>query len=159
MGINLVYGFAVPGIDNAGHIGGAITGLVIALSISIAYQQRTRALQASMVNYQTNYRSHSYNDNISNHVNDDINDGSSDEINTIYADTDSNIPVDLHNNISANKDYGKDLNTQNVTAAVMKPAVIWQILPWITMLLVTIGFIWWWQDIHNQIIQVLEAIE
>ena len=23
MGINLVYGFAVPGIDNAGHIGGA----------------------------------------------------------------------------------------------------------------------------------------
>ncbi|WP_352288899.1 rhomboid family intramembrane serine protease, partial [Psychrobacter sp. GW64-MNA-CIBAN-0177] len=35
MGINLVYGFAVPGIDNAGHIGGAVTGLVIALAIGI----------------------------------------------------------------------------------------------------------------------------
>ncbi|MGO3887573.1 MAG: rhomboid family intramembrane serine protease, partial [Psychrobacter sp.] len=40
MGINLVYGFAVPGIDNAGHIGGAITGLVIALPFAIAYRQR-----------------------------------------------------------------------------------------------------------------------
>ncbi|MBO6198940.1 MAG: rhomboid family intramembrane serine protease, partial [Psychrobacter sp.] len=40
MGINLVYGFAVPGIDNAGHIGGAVTGLVIALAFAIAYRQR-----------------------------------------------------------------------------------------------------------------------
>ena len=43
MAINLVYGFAVPGIDNAGHIGGAITGLVIALAIAIAYRQRATA--------------------------------------------------------------------------------------------------------------------
>ena len=43
MGINLVYGFAVPGIDNAGHIGGAVTGLVIALAFAIAYRQRAKA--------------------------------------------------------------------------------------------------------------------
>lgn len=40
MGINLVYGFAVPGIDNAGHIGGAITGLMIALGFATAYKQQ-----------------------------------------------------------------------------------------------------------------------
>ena len=44
MGIDLVYGFAVPGIDNAGHIGGAITGLIIALAFAIAYRQRMTAV-------------------------------------------------------------------------------------------------------------------
>lgn len=39
MGINLVYGFAVPGIDNAGHIGGAITGAIIGLGFAIAYRK------------------------------------------------------------------------------------------------------------------------
>lgn len=48
MGINLVYGFAVPGIDNAGHIGGAVTGLVIALAFAIAYRQRAKATQISL---------------------------------------------------------------------------------------------------------------
>ena len=38
MGINLMYGFAVPGIDNAGHIGGAITGGVIAVGIMLGYR-------------------------------------------------------------------------------------------------------------------------
>ena len=33
MGINLAYGFVVPGIDNAGHIGGALTGMVLALAL------------------------------------------------------------------------------------------------------------------------------
>lgn len=40
MGINLIYGFAVPGIDNAGHIGGAITGALLALPIALAYRSR-----------------------------------------------------------------------------------------------------------------------
>ena len=31
MAINLGYGFLVSGIDNAGHIGGAITGAVLGL--------------------------------------------------------------------------------------------------------------------------------
>lgn len=38
MGINLVYGFAVPGIDNAGHIGGALTGAVIAVGTMLGYR-------------------------------------------------------------------------------------------------------------------------
>ncbi|WP_019673689.1 rhomboid family intramembrane serine protease [Psychrobacter lutiphocae] len=35
MGINLMYGFAVPGIDNAGHIGGAITGAILAIGVML----------------------------------------------------------------------------------------------------------------------------
>ncbi|MEC5208988.1 rhomboid protease GluP [Psychrobacter sp. PL15] len=178
MGINLVYGFAVPGIDNAGHIGGAITGLVIALSVGIAYRQRAAALQASIVNYQTYYRSHSYSSNIDNDSidNDSVNNEYRNN-STIYADTDSNIPVNLDdntsvntqfdavtvNNISVNKDNSADFNINSnpktITAAAIKPAIVWQILPWITMLLVTIGFIWWWQDIHNQMLQVLATIK
>lgn len=38
MAINLVYGFAVPGIDNAGHIGGAITGIIIASAFALTYK-------------------------------------------------------------------------------------------------------------------------
>lgn len=38
MGINLMYGFAVPGIDNAGHIGGALTGAVLAVGIMLGYR-------------------------------------------------------------------------------------------------------------------------
>lgn len=93
MGINLVYGFAVPGIDNAGHIGGAITGLVIALAFAIAYRQRMA---------------------------------------------------------------GIILAQQNIAE---KPSIIWLLLPWAVMLLISIGFIWWWQDIHYQIVHVLKTIE
>ena len=38
MGINLMYGFAVPGIDNAGHIGGALTGAILAVVIMLGYR-------------------------------------------------------------------------------------------------------------------------
>ncbi len=149
MGINLVYGFAVPGIDNAGHIGGAITGLVIALSIGIVHKQRMAALQASMPTYQTTYVNYPPNTDISSDIGNDISN------NNIYADTESNIPVNLHKNTSINTQF----NAKNTTPTTVKPAIIWQLLPWLTMLLITIGFIWWWQDIHHQIIQVLSAIE
>ncbi len=43
--------------------------------------------------------------------------------------------------------------------ALKKPSVIWQLLPWLAMLLISIGFVWWWQDIHQQLLQVLKAIE
>lgn len=35
MGINIAFGFMMPGIDNAGHIGGAVTGAVLALGFII----------------------------------------------------------------------------------------------------------------------------
>ena len=44
MGINLLYGFAVPGIDNAGHIGGALTGAI--LGFAIAYPHLTGTTNA-----------------------------------------------------------------------------------------------------------------
>lgn len=147
MGINLVYGFAVPGIDNAGHIGGAITGLMIALSIGIAYKQRLAALQASMPAYQTTYVNYPTSTDINNEINI--------RNNNIYADTESNIPVNLHHNTSVNT----QCNAKSTAQATVKPAIIWQLLPWIIMLLVTISFIWLWQDIHNQILQILAAVE
>lgn len=38
MAINLLYGFVVPGIDNAGHIGGALTGMVLALLVGLTWR-------------------------------------------------------------------------------------------------------------------------
>lgn len=38
MAINLAYGFVVPGIDNAGHIGGAVTGMVLALLVGLTWR-------------------------------------------------------------------------------------------------------------------------
>ncbi|WP_350559482.1 rhomboid family intramembrane serine protease [Psychrobacter sp. CAL346-MNA-CIBAN-0220] len=139
MGINLVYGFAVPGIDNAGHIGGALTGLLIALGIGIAHRQRTIALKASVPTYQTHY----------------VNYPSSSDI---YADNERNISVKSAINTDVKATYIDVKNdAKGTTPTTIKPAIIWQWLPWIIMLLITIAFVWWWQDIHNQILQVLAA--
>lgn len=119
MGINLVYGFAVPGIDNAGHIGGAITGLLIALGFAITYRQRLKTEPAESSIYQTievHYTPH---------------DGGYNDIKTV--------------------------SSQPKTSA--KPTIMWQLLPWVVILLIAIGFVWWWQDIHHQILQVLNTIE
>ena len=148
MGINLVYGFAVPGIDNAGHIGGAVTGVVLALGFGIAHRQRLAAEQASMVNYQTNYTNGALNSDI-------------------YADTNSRIPVNSYNNTTVDSQFHNDSDAyidvqskaKNIIPKPAQPAIIWQILTWVIILIVTIAFIWWWQDIHNQLLQVLAAIE
>lgn len=122
MGINLVYGFAVPGIDNAGHIGGAVTGLVIALAFAIAYRQRAKATQISppfdaSLHIHPTYQQHTgYNNN-----------------HNSYHPADSN--------------------------KAKKPAIRWQMLPWLVMLVMSIGFAYWWQDMHQQLLQVLAAIE
>ena len=118
MGINLVYGFAVPGIDNAGHIGGAVTGLVIALAIGIVHRQRMSVQQASIPPYQTDYIQYS-------------------------ADGSMNIQPSF--------------TVQDNHLSTPKPAMIWQLLPWLVMLIISIGFFLWWQDIHSQILRVLAA--
>ncbi|MGO1513131.1 MAG: rhomboid family intramembrane serine protease [Psychrobacter sp.] len=140
MGINLIYGFAVPGIDNAGHIGGAITGLLIALPFAIAYRQRMSVIRESRPHYQTAY-SYSINHN---------------------QESDNNIHIDR--NIDHN--IGSDTNMSNtvpqartvIDTAAKKPAMIWQLLPWLAMLLIAIAFFWWWQDIHQQLLQILDSI-
>ena len=118
MGINLVYGFAVPGIDNAGHIGGAITGLVIALAIGIAHRQRLSAQQASILPYQTDY---------------------------------------IHYSADGNINIQPSFDMQNSNHSTSKPAMIWQLLPWLVILAISIGFFLWWQDIHIQILRALSA--
>lgn len=149
MGINLVYGFAVPGIDNAGHIGGAVTGLVIALAFAIAYRQRLAATLQNMPSraqdiYQTTYINSFRFDN----------DGNFDNNSSFNHDSAVNLPLDSYAN-QAPLNHGKINEQQTVT----KSTLIWQLLPWLVMLLISIGFIWWWQDIHQQILQVLAAIE
>ncbi|MGE6480899.1 rhomboid family intramembrane serine protease [Psychrobacter namhaensis] len=149
MGINLVYGFAVPGIDNAGHIGGAVTGLVIALAFAIAYRQRLAATLQNMPSraqdiYQTTYINSFRFDN----------DGNFDNNSSFNHDSAVNLPLDSYANQAA-LNHGKINEQQTVT----KSTLIWQLLPWLVMLLISIGFVWWWQDIHQQILQVLAAIE
>ena len=149
MGINLVYGFAVPGIDNAGHIGGAVTGLVIALAFAIAYRQRLAATLQNMPSraqdiYQTTYINSFRFDN----------DGNFDNNSSFNHDSAVNLPLDSYAN-QAPLNYSKVKEQQTAT----KSTLIWQLLPWLVMLLISIGFIWWWQDIHQQILQVLAAIE
>ncbi|MBO1516326.1 rhomboid family intramembrane serine protease [Psychrobacter halodurans] len=126
MGINLVYGFAVPGIDNAGHIGGAVTGLVIALAFAIAYRQRAKATQirppfdASLHIHPTYQQYTGYNN--------------------------------YHNNSHNSHHYADSNKAKN-------PAILWQLLPWLVMLVMSVGFAYWWQDLHQQLLQVLAAIE
>ena len=100
MGINLVYGFAVPGIDNAGHIGGAITGAIIALGFAFAYRKTQPVFDASL-------------------------------------------PVSPETLSMAQSMKGVVAPTQNTK---------WQLLPWTAMLLITIGFYFWWLDMHHQIV-------
>ena len=149
MGINLVYGFAVPGIDNAGHIGGAVTGLVIALAFAIAYRQRLAATLQNIPSraqdiYQTTYINSFRFDN----------DGNFDNNSSFNHDSAVNLPLDSYAN-QAPLNHGKINQQQTAT----KSTLIWQLLPWLVMLLISIGFVWWWQDIHQQILQVLAAIE
>ncbi|WP_333614788.1 rhomboid family intramembrane serine protease [Psychrobacter sp.] len=149
MGINLVYGFAVPGIDNAGHIGGAVTGLVIALAFAIAYRQRLAATlqnvpSAAQDIYHTTYINSPRFDN----------DGNFDNNSSFNHDSAVNLPLDSYAN-QAILNHSKVKEQQTAT----KSTLIWQLLPWLVMLLISIGFIWWWQDIHQQILQVLAAIE
>ena len=165
MGINLVYGFAVPGIDNAGHIGGAVTGLVIALAFAIAYRQRLAATLQNMPSraqdiYQATYiNSPTSSDTdfsipTSNHAPRFDNEGNFDNNNSFNHDSAVNLPLDNYANQAA-LNHGKINEQQTAT----KSTLIWQLLPWLVMLLISIGFVWWWQDIHQQILQVLAAIE
>lgn len=94
MGINLVYGFAVPGIDNAGHIGGAITGAIIAIGFAIAYRKNTPALN-----------------------------------------THSSVVTMTRDQVATQSRYSK-----------------WQLLPWVTIVIVAMGFYLWWLDMHQQIV-------
>ncbi|WP_423812894.1 rhomboid family intramembrane serine protease [Psychrobacter sp. 219-2-C] len=149
MGINLVYGFAVPGIDNAGHIGGAVTGLVIALAFAIAYRQRLAATLQNIPSraqdiYHTTYINSPRFDN----------DGNFDNNSSFNHDSAVNLPLDSYAN-QPPLNHGKINEQQTAT----KSTLIWQLLPWLVMLLISIGFVWWWQDIHQQILQVLAAIE
>ena len=165
MGINLVYGFAVPGIDNAGHIGGAVTGLVIALAFAIAYRQRLAATlqnvpSAAQDIYQTTYiNSPTSSDTdfsipTSTHAPRFDNEGNFDNNSSFNHDSAVNLPLDSYANQAA-LNHSKINEQQTAT----KSTFIWQLLPWLVMLLISIGFVWWWQDIHQQILQVLAAIE
>lgn len=161
MGINLVYGFAVPGIDNAGHIGGAVTGLVIALAIGIVHRQRMAAVTQNTVFNQSHYRTDSQtitqattqNNYQTNDQNSDINHPTISNINldnnANFDDTRVNLPI----NINANRASTVEQKTAT------KPTFIWQLLPWLVILLISVGFFWWWQDIHQQILQVLNTVK
>lgn len=161
MGINLVYGFAVPGIDNAGHIGGAVTGLVIALAIGIVHRQRMAAVMQNTVfnqgyyrtNIQNNIQSNTQNNFQNNDQNSDIDHPTISNINldnnANFDDTRVNLPI----NINPNRASAVEQKTAT------KPTFIWQLLPWLVILLISVGFFWWWQNIHQQILQVLNAVK
>ena len=160
MGINLVYGFAVPGIDNAGHIGGAMTGLIIALAFAIAYRQRMIIAQQNMpipqhpypMNEPSPYRAHDQ-DTYQTHYIDQP------------SDVDASYPSDHNAEFDTNdtSTLDKTLNTAHDPIVShepqTKPSLLWILLPWIVMLLISVGFVWWWQDIHYQIVEVLKTIE
>ena len=190
MGINLVYGFAVPGIDNAGHIGGAITGLLIASGFALAYRQRLMAMRSSTPSsapYHTEYVDYQAKPNFDSAHNLDE---SNPYENINYTDTDTHNPVNSYESYDGYSSENYDStaiksqfdnryatvtdfdtldntssepikHTQNIIInkdiATPKPTVVWQLLPWLVILIVAIGFTGWWLTIHNQILQVLAA--
>ena len=191
MGINLVYGFAVPGIDNAGHIGGAITGLVIALAFAIGYRQCLAvAIQNAAIQqqhtfnaYQTNYSysahdNPSYDSQYSGQYHNQLDnqspydatsigqslhmDANSIEQDTVFANNETNTSDIYAESITANNSplSNEAAHNSSIEPEILKkPSIIWQLLPWLAMLFISIGFVWWWQDIHQQLLQVLKAIE
>ena len=160
MGINLVYGFAVPGIDNAGHIGGAVTGLIIALAFAIAYRQRMIIAKQNMPIPQSPYPIHEPNP----YQIDAQNTYQTYEVNQ-HSDADASYSSHHSTEFDAHdiSTLDKTFNTAHDPIASRKPQsklpLLWILLPWIVMLLISVGFVWWWQDIHYQIVEVLKTIE
>ena len=154
----------------------------LAVAIQNAAIQQQRTLNA----YQTNY-SYSTHDNppygsqYSGQSHDQLNnqnrydatpidqsphiDANSTEQDTAFANNETNT-ADIYTNNSADSITANNLPLSSEAVhnsiepkALKKPSIIWQLLPWLAMLLISIGFVWWWQDIHQQLLQVLKAIE
>ena len=160
MGINLVYGFAVPGIDNAGHIGGAVTGLMIALAFAIAYRQRMIIAQQNRPIPESSYPIHEpspYQTDAQNtYQTYEVNQSS--EVDASYSSHHST-EFDAHDTSNVNKTLNTAHDPIVSHKPKTKPSLLWILLPWIVMLLISVGFVWWWQDIHYQIVEVLKTIE
>ncbi len=137
MGINLVYGFAVPGIDNAGHIGGALTGLLIELGFAVSYRKRMDQ-SVALQHYQTQPAYYS--------------------VDPSYSSGAAGYPYHEH----SDDINDATVSTNDTTAAQsqnLQSQTLWRLLPWLVILLITLSFVWWWQDIHNHIIQVLNSVQ
>lgn len=49
VGINLVFGFALPGVDNSAHIGGLITGLIVGAAIAVIAPRHDQAPRRALI--------------------------------------------------------------------------------------------------------------
>src|SRR5699024_12096805 len=126
---------AVPGMDNAGDIGGAVTGLVIALAFAIAYRQRLAVTLQNMPSraqeiYQATYiNSPTSSDTdfsipTSNHAARFDNEGNFDNNNSFNHDSAVNLPLDNSANHAA-------LNNERIDEqqTPTKSTIISQLLP------------------------------